>query len=81
VAGSECKAAMAGGGARRLGKRRRWCLRVGDVKLEGDAGVPFIGQVRRWNGEQGGGGVNGGAVLGSPASYVYRRWRARRGRT
>ena len=43
-----------------------------DMKLEGDARVPFIGQVRRWNGEQGSGGVNGGAVEGSPAPCAHR---------
>ncbi|XP_039787372.1 uncharacterized protein LOC120653763 [Panicum virgatum] len=43
-----------------------------DMKLEGDARVPFIGKVRRWRWGQGSSDVNGGAVLGSPASFVHR---------
>ena len=63
-------AAMVNGGAREPGGLL--AVVAWDVKLECDARVPFIGQVRRWRWEQGSGGVNGSAVLGSPASYAHR---------
>ena len=55
-------------------------VRGGGCGARGVLRGPLNRRPRRWSGEQALGGVNGGAVLGSPALYVHRRRRARLGR-
>ena len=78
--------AAAGGGAsgggaaaEERGRGSGGVVRGGGCGARGVLRGPLNRRPRRWSGEQALGGVNGGAVLGSPASYVHRRRRARRG--